>query len=91
MTEILGRRPPQVVKRVAICPSECEESSRLGVIETDQLTYTCECGTVVNTVLMNISDLKRRVEQREETAFLDAADNSHASYCKQMQLDPNEE
>lgn len=84
---------PNYLKRVAICPNGCDFMGPYGFREVaeDALTFTCLCGAVVDTVIVNVETYRVDVEERDREEFLDYADLMQASFCESMQPDPDED
>lgn len=86
----VGIRPAQHIKRIAVCP-KCKGNGPNGYVETDLPLYTCPCGATVKSFLANVECYQQNLIRRREQELLDAADSSHASFARQLHLDPEEE
>jgi len=83
-TEVIGKSPVRL-PRVGICRNpECEESGVPVEVPLTQMTYTCSCGEIVDTMLFNEEfHLKSELELRKDR---DETINETLRWCYAPQL-----
>lgn len=83
-SHIIGRRPNPFIQAAICTSSECEERGQVIEVPSNQQTYTCSCGQVIQTFRFNKFSHDYSAEQvaRER----DAEINSTVRWCYAPQL-----